>query len=258
MSTWSSCSMEEVSAASPNSLRWFQLYIMNDRKVSQNLVQRAEKNGYKAIIVTVDGVAHGRRYRNLRNKFTWPSNLPPKNFDAGFMKGTSEIGKDIDSSMDQSVTWKDIDWLRSITDLPIIIKGILTVEMALEAVEHGVAAIVVSNHGGRRLDSTLPAIHALPQIAKAVNGRCEIYFDSGIRNGGDVAKAIALGAKAVFVGRPIIWGLACGGEKGAEKVLEILRDEFEVSMKLLGVTSIAELQSVPDLVIHESKISSRL
>nr|XP_039271151.1 hydroxyacid oxidase 1-like [Styela clava] len=130
--------------------------------------------------------------------------------------------------------------------------------MALKAVEHGVEAIVVSNHGGRSLHSTIPAIHVLPEIAKAVNGRCEIYFDSGIRNGGDVAKAICLGANAVFVGRPIIWGLACGGKEGAQKVLEILRDEFELTMKLLGVTSIKELQSVPELVVHESNILSRL
>nr|XP_039264973.1 hydroxyacid oxidase 1-like [Styela clava] len=269
LSSWATSSIEEITTNVPDVIRWFQLYVYKDKTVTENLVRRAERNGYQALIVTVDTPLLGKRYQDARNKFALPSNLTLKNFEKettkedGFSKGVksareSGLAEYVASLIDPSLSWKDIDWLKTITDLPIIVKGILTAEMALEAVNHNVAGILVSNHGARQLDGVLPTINALPQVVKAVDGRCEVYLDGGIRNGGDVAKAIALGAKAVFVGRPILWGLACDGKRGAQKVLEILRDEFEGTMKLLGVTSTAELQSVHDLVIHESKILSRL
>nr|XP_039258503.1 hydroxyacid oxidase 2-like [Styela clava] len=258
MGTWSSCTIEQIAEKVPKCLRWFQLYVVNDRDVVKTLIQRAEQNGYCAIVVTVDVMAVGKRFTVLRNELSWRQDLPPGNFEDGYLNRNSENDKDVDLNIDQTINWDDIDWIRSITNLPIIIKGIITVEMALEAVDHEVDGIIVSNHGGRCLDSTLPAIHALPKIMKSVKGRCEIYLDSGIRNGADVVKAIALGAKAVFVGRPILWGLTCAGEEGARRVLEILRDEFETTMKLLGVVSIADLQSNRDLVVYKSKLLSQL
>ncbi|NXU74281.1 HAOX2 oxidase, partial [Oreotrochilus melanogaster] len=233
-STYSTCTLEEISAAAPGGLRWFQLYVHRNREVSKNLVQRAEASGFQALVLTADLPYTGRRRDDIRNGFRLPPHMKLKNLEGAF-----EVCRM--SLLDASVTWNDIYWLRSLTQLPIIIKGILTKEDAKLAVRHGVQGIIVSNHGGRQLDGGLATIDALVEIVEAVQGRVEVYLDGGIRKGSDVLKALALGAKCVFIGRPALWGLAYKGEEGLQDVLRILQDEFRLSMALAGCASVSEI-----------------
>ena len=236
--------LEEVAASVP-APRWFQLYVYKDRKVTADLVRRAEKAGYRAICLTVDTPLLGRREKDERNAFTLPPGLEIANLRPAGLDGMPEsergsaFAKYVVELLDAAVTWRDIAWLRSMTALPIVLKGILTGEDATLAVEHGVAGIVVSNHGGRQLDSTLGTLDALPAVVEAVKGRVDVYLDGGIRRGTDVLKALALGAKAVLLGRPVLWGLALGGADGVRAVLEHLRREFELAMALAGRANIA-------------------
>jgi isopentenyl diphosphate isomerase/L-lactate dehydrogenase-like FMN-dependent dehydrogenase len=223
-STTATRSIEEIAQAASGPL-WFQLYVYPSFQVAEKLVRRAEAAGYRAIVLTVDLPYLGNREKDRRNDIT----LPPEPFyEANFVdvekKGQPWV----------PLTWESLSWLRSITSLPILVKGILTAEDALLAVEHGVAGIIVSNHGGRQLDTALASIDALPEIVEAVTGRCEVYLDGGIRRGTDILKALALGARAVLMGRPILWGLAANGAQGVFQVLEILRKELELSMALAG------------------------
>jgi isopentenyl diphosphate isomerase/L-lactate dehydrogenase-like FMN-dependent dehydrogenase len=220
-------SLEDVARAAPGPL-WFQLYIRRLRH-AQALVVRADAAGYRAIVLTVDTPRLGNRERDIRNNF---EGFPTPNYDSD--------GKD-EPYMGDTLTWDILDWLRSLTSLPIILKGILTAEDALLAVERGVAGIIVSNHGGRQLDGAVPSIEALPEVIAAVDGRCEVYLDGGIRRGTDVLKALALGARAVLIGRPILWGLAVDGAAGARRVLEILRAELEKAMILAGRPTLASI-----------------
>ncbi|CAN8030326.1 unnamed protein product, partial [Ixodes persulcatus] len=208
LSTMSTTSIEDVVAAAPEGLRWFQLYMFKDRDASKDLVQRAEKAGYQAIVLTVDTPLTGNRIFD-RNKLTPLGNLAVSIVEgvAGLLDLSGNAYENT-SLFDASLTWDDVKWLKSFTKLPVIIKGILTAEDAIDAVSNGVAAIFVSNHGGRQLDTVTSTIEALPEIIRAVEGRVEVYLDGGIRHGTDVIKALALGAKAVFVGRPALWGLA--------------------------------------------------
>ncbi|NXU19782.1 HAOX2 oxidase, partial [Pardalotus punctatus] len=233
-STYSTCTLEEISAAAPSGLRWFQLYIHRNRAASQQLVQRAEALGFQALVLTVDLPYTGKRRDDVRNGFRLPPHMKVKNLERAF-----EVCKM--SPLDPSVTWNDIYWLRSLTCLPIIIKGILTREDAELAVRHGVQGIIVSNHGGRQLDEGPATIDALVEVVEAVRGRVEVYVDGGIRKGSDVLKALALGAKCVFIGRPALWGLAYKGEEGLQDVLRILQDEFCLSMALAGCASTSEI-----------------
>ncbi|NWX59103.1 HAOX2 oxidase, partial [Promerops cafer] len=241
-STYSTCTLEEISAAAPGGLRWFQLYIHRNRAASQQLVLRAEALGFQGLVLTADLPYTGKRRDDVRNGFRLPPHMKVKNLEGAF-----EVCKMSPSfhslhwqyglppnSLDPSVTWNDIYWLQSLTRLPIIIKGILTREDAELAVRHGVQGIIVSNHGGRQLDEGPAAIDALVEVVEAVQGRVEVYVDGGIRKGSDVLKALALGAKCVFIGRPAIWGLAYKGEEGLQDVLRILQDEFRLSMALAG------------------------
>ncbi|KAJ0070095.1 hypothetical protein NL108_002412 [Boleophthalmus pectinirostris] len=237
--TYSTCSVEEIVAAAPNGYRWFQLYVYRDRKLSEHIVQRAESLGYKALVLTVDVPYTGKRRNDIRNQFKLPPHLKVKNFDGVFQQAEA-YGVPPDT-LDPSISWKDVQWLQSITRLPIIIKGILTKEDAELAVEHGVQGIIVSNHGGRQLDGGPASIDALAEIVNTVRGRIEVYVDGGIRTGSDVLKALALGAKCVFIGRPAIWGLAYKGEEGVREVLQILNDEFRLSMALSGCRNVAEI-----------------
>lgn len=218
VSTSSTYSLEDIASAASGPL-WFQLYVFN-RQTAAELVQRAAAAGYQALVLTVDSPRWGRKEQSIRYGF----NVPAKgNFvDQADAKDTVPF------------TWPDLDWLRSLSPLPIILKGILTAEDALLAVEHGVKGIIVSNHGGRQLDGVPASIEALPEIGAVVNQRCEVYMDGGIRRGTDVLKALALGARAVLVGRPILWGLAVEGKEGAQHVLEILHAELELAMALAG------------------------
>ena len=230
-STDATRSLEEIAQAASGPL-WFQLYICGSLEFSAGLVQRAEAAGYRAIVLTVDLPVMSNRERSKRHGVSLP---PPPLVAANFVGiPQEELGQ-------VPLTWETVDWLRSITSLPILIKGILTAEDALLVLEHGVSGIVVSNHGGRQLDGAVTSIEALPEIVEAVAGRCEVYLDSGIRRGTDILKALALGARAVLVGRPVLWGLAVDGAPGVQHVLELLRNELELSMKLSGCSTLASI-----------------
>jgi isopentenyl diphosphate isomerase/L-lactate dehydrogenase-like FMN-dependent dehydrogenase len=195
-------------------------------------VRRAEEAGYRAIVLTVDMPALGNRERDKRNQMTIP---PPPLTRANF------AGNETQGHAWRSVTWDDVTWLQTVTSLPIILKGVLSSEDALLALEYGVSAIIVSNHGGRQLDGCVTSIEVLPEIVEAVAGRCEIYVDGGIRRGTDVLKALALGARAVLVARPILWGLAVEGAQGVQGVLEILHEELERAMALTGCPTLTNI-----------------
>ena len=248
LSTLSTVGMEEV-AAETEGPKWFQLYVYKDREVTRQLVQRAEASGYKALCLTVDVPVIGNRERDLRNAFSFTKQFPLANFvdmklanmPVGVVNEASGFGVYIASKWDPSLTWDDFEWFRSITKLPIVIKGILTGEDAKLAVEHGAAGIIVSNHGGRQLDSVPSGISALPEVVEAVDGKCEVLMDGGVRRGTDVLKALALGARAVLIGRPYVWGLAIGGEEGVSAVLETLRRELSNAMALSGRPTIASI-----------------
>ncbi|NXY86764.1 HAOX2 oxidase, partial [Alcedo cyanopectus] len=238
-STYSTCTLEEISAAAPGGLRWFQLYIHRNRALSQQLVRRAEALGFQGLVLTADLPYTGKRRDDVRNGFCLPPHIKLKNLEGAFE--VCKMNPAFHSVLDPSVTWKDIYWLRSLTHLPIIIKGILTKEDAELAVRHGVQGIIVSNHGGRQLDGAPATVDALVEVVEAVQGRVEVYLDGGIRKGSDILKALALGAKCVFIGRPVLWGLAYKGEEGLQEVLRILQDEFRLSMALAGCASISEI-----------------
>jgi 4-hydroxymandelate oxidase len=234
-STGSSYSLEEIAEAASGPL-WFQLYIYRDISLTVKLLQRARAAGYRAIVLTVDTPRLGQRERDLRNHFRLPSHIQMANFSNYTWKGGLGAER-------APITWETLHWLHSETPLPIILKGILTAEDALLAVEHGAAAIIVSNHGGRQLDGSITSIEALPEIVEAVAGRCEIYIDGGIRRGTDILKALALGARAVLIGRPILWGLAANGEEGVLAIFRILREELELNMALAGRRTLAAIDS---------------
>jgi isopentenyl diphosphate isomerase/L-lactate dehydrogenase-like FMN-dependent dehydrogenase len=222
--TTSTRSLEEIAQAASGPL-WFQLYVYPSLEVAEKLLHRAETAGYSAIVLTVDLPVLGNREKDRHNNVTIP---PPPYQEANFID-IEKMGQEW-----VTLTWESLSWLRSITSLPIVLKGILTAEDALLAVEHGIDGIVVSNHGGRQLDTAIPSIEALPEVVEAVAGRCEVYIDGGIRRGTDILKALALGARAVLVGRPVLWGLAVNGAEGVFHVLEILRKELGLAMALAG------------------------
>jgi isopentenyl diphosphate isomerase/L-lactate dehydrogenase-like FMN-dependent dehydrogenase len=246
VSTMANRSLEEVAASTDGPL-WFQLYVYRDRQLSEHLVRRAEAAGYRALVLTVDTARLGRRERDIRNGFGLPPHLHMGNFEGaareqpGQEPGASGLAVYANALLDSSLTWEALDWLRSITTLPVVVKGILTAEDAALAVEHGARAIIVSNHGGRQLESGLATIEALPEVVAAVNERVEVYVDGGIRRGTDALKALALGARAVLLGRPILWGLAVNGQQGVARVLELLSAELELAMALVGSPSLAAL-----------------
>lgn len=247
-STISTYTLEEIAEASSGP-KWFQLYVYKDRGVTAELVSRAEAAGYSALVLTVDTPMLGRRERDLRNAFALPPGIVIANFAglrarldgaSGWGAGSS-FGAYVHSLFDASLTWESVDWLRRLTRLPIVLKGILAADDARRAMAAGANAIIVSNHGGRQLDDAIATIEALPRIAAGVQDRMDVFLDGGIRRGGDVLKAIALGARGVFIGRPYLWGLAAGGEQGVRDVLEILRAELELSMALAGRPSLASV-----------------
>ena len=247
LSTLATTSIEDVRAAGAGPL-WFQLYIYSDRGLSQSVVQRAERAGCTALVLTVDSPLLGRRERDLRNGFHVSADLPVPNLQgdpraalAGAIHGSSALAGFVDEFWDSTISWKDLSWLRSITALPILVKGIVRGDDALLALEHGASGVIVSNHGGRQLDTAVPTPVALRDVADALSGRCAVLVDGGIRRGTDVVKALALGANAVLLGRPVLWGLAVGGEAGARRVLELLRDEISLAMALTGVRTPTEL-----------------
>ena len=249
LSTMSTQSLEAVAAQKNNTPQWFQLYIHRDRALTQALVQRAEESGYSALCLTVDAPMLGNRECDRRNQFTLPKTLELANLvsmrDLVIPKTVEESGlfAYFTQQIDPSVTWKDLEWLRSITTLPVLVKGILRGDDALKAYEYGAKGIIVSNHGGRQLDGAIATFEALPEIVETVGDKIDILVDGGIRRGTDILKALALGAKAVLVGRPILWGLAAEGSQGVAHVLELLKEELDLATALSGCASITDIDS---------------
>lgn len=245
LSTMSSRSIEEVAGAGDDAgggPRWFQLYVHRDRSVSADLVARAQTCGYDAIVVTVDLPIAGLRERDTRNAFGYPDAFG--NFSqlvSGDAPGRP-LAEVIGGFNDASLSWKDLAWLRGLSPLPLVVKGILTAEDAALAVEHGAAGVVVSNHGGRQLDRTPAAIEVLAEVVDAVAGRAEVYLDGGVRRAVDVLAPMALGADGVFIGRPMGYALAVGGEAGVARAFEIIDRELRIDMALLGVSRLDQLR----------------
>lgn len=248
----STTAIEDVAAAArevaPDPALWFQLYLQPDLEFTEAIVRRAEAAGVKAFVVTVDSPVLGRRERDDRNDFhDLPSGLVVENLrNIGENRSGGNASHVRDIVMSAGLNWEHIAWLRSKTKLPVLIKGVLHPEDARLAVHHGVAGIIVSNHGGRQLDTVPATIDVLPEIAAAVGGAMPVLLDGGIRRGTDVVKALALGADAVGVGRPVVWGLAAGGREGVSKVLELLREDFDQALAMCGGRQPADL--TPDQV----------
>ncbi|HEX5748205.1 MAG TPA: alpha-hydroxy acid oxidase [Archangium sp.] len=267
LSTMSICTIEEVAAAAPPPL-WFQLYVWKDRGITRSLVERARAAGYRALCLTVDVQEMGNRERDRRNGFTVPPRVTlthlldvfrhlgwvlrmassPRATFGNFIETKALSRKDAlsvagftNKQFDPSVSWKDLEWLRSIWPGPLVLKGVTCAEDARLAVEHGVQAIIVSNHGGRQLDFLPAGTDVLPEVVEAVQGRAEVVLDGGIRRGSDVVKAIALGARACMIGRPFLYGLAADGQAGVELTLDILSKEIDRTLALLGRPRLADL-----------------
>lgn len=243
VSSSSGNSVEEIAAASQGP-KWFQLYVPKDRTVARKLLERAERNGCKAIIVTVD--LGERKDADRRNRFALPQNVLLKHLrDNGFPVSDrmtyDELQAFNDQAWDLALSWDYFEWLRTVTKLPLIIKGVLRPDDAKKAVSLGLNGIIVSNHGGRRLDGVPASIDQLPQVVAAVGGKAEVYLDSGVRRGTDVFKALALGARAVLIGRPYAWALAADGEAGVLKVLQLLREELESAMLACGCATVGDI-----------------
>jgi len=246
-STIATHDLESIAKAATGPL-WFQLYVPPERSIARDLAHRAEAAGYRALCLTVDTPQLGRRERDVRNEFTLPPDVKMMNFEGSHRDmprrappGTSAMAAYSMALLDPSLTWDAISWLQSETKLPIVVKGVIAGDDARLAAESGAAAVIVSNHGGRQLDACEPTLAALPHVVEAAGGRVEVYLDGGVRRGTDVVKAVALGARAVLVGRPVIWGLAAGGQAGAHKALEMLREELVLALKLSGCPRIQDL-----------------
>ena len=236
--------LDEIARAAPG-LRWYQLYVQKDRGWTREIVARAEASGYRALMLTVDTPVLGARDREKREGFALPPGLSLPNFPPLPGAYTASVHHAPDSIynpfLDPGMTWEAVAWLRSISTLPVVLKGVLAPEDAALAVQHGAAAVVVSNHGGRLLDGAPATAVALPRVVETVAGRVPVLVDGGIRRGSDVLRALALGAHAVLIGRPYVWGLATAGAAGVERVVRMLRLELEGAMALAGLRSLAEV-----------------
>jgi isopentenyl diphosphate isomerase/L-lactate dehydrogenase-like FMN-dependent dehydrogenase len=239
LSSFATTTPAAAAEAAPGASRWLQLYVFRDRGVSDDLVAQAVEAGYEAIVVTVDLPVMGRREREIRSGYAIDARTVVPSVAAIGRTGLklTEIGLLIDPSL----TWADLEAFAERSGLPVLVKGVLTAKDARRAAEHGAAGVVVSNHGGRQLDTVVSGADALPEIADAVGDRIDVLVDGGVRRGTDVLKALALGARAVMVGRPVLWGLAVGGERGVARVLEVLLAEFEVALALAGIPAAAQL-----------------
>jgi 4-hydroxymandelate oxidase len=242
LSTRATASAAAVRAAAPDAFLWFQVYVLTDRGRTARLVDAAVSQGCKALVLTADTPFLGRRRRDVRNRFVLPANIGDASASLALEPG--EEGSVVDQ--DPSVTFDDIGWLRSLSDVPVVVKGVLRGDDATRCVEAGAAAVWVSNHGGRQLDGAVATADALAEVVAAVGDRAEVYVDGGIRHGTDVLKALALGAGAAFVGRPALWGLATGGSEGVRRVLGGLQRELAHAMSLAGAPTITDLTA--DLV----------
>jgi 4-hydroxymandelate oxidase len=248
-STQATMSVEEVADAAPDAVRWFQVYVVRDRGWTAELVARAAAAGYRALVLTVDVPLLGTRLRDLRNDFRLPTGMAPANAPPAGAARRRELAVDVlaqAGQFDPGLTPETIGWLAERSGLPVVVKGVLRGDDAVACLDAGAAAVVVSNHGGRQLDGVVATADALAEVAAAVAERAEVYVDGGIRRGTDVVKALALGARAVLVGRPVLWGLAAGGAAGVERVLSGLAGELRLAMALCGAVGVADL--TPDLI----------
>jgi 4-hydroxymandelate oxidase len=248
ISTLANYAMEDISRATTGPL-WFQLYVYRDRGVTLELIQRAEAAACRAIVLTVDAPVGGQRERDVRNEFCLPEGIVMRNLlpagrsFAGLEDGRGSAAAYINAMFDPSISWRDLDWLAVHTQLPVVLKGLVRADDAVRAREHGAQGVIVSNHGGRQLDTSPATIEVLESITTAIDGRIDVLIDGGVRRGTDVLKALALGARAVLVGRPILWGLSVDGEQGVRRVLDILRQELDVAMALAGCCSVDEVDT---------------
>ncbi len=267
LSTYATCSIEDVAKAGPGPF-WFQLYVSKDRVLTDSLVDRAQAAGFKALAITVDTQVGSMRERDVRNGYSAPPRLSPAILaDAAwrvgwlkrFLKGPRpafrnlhgsaattprqfvELGTSLSRQMDSSITWKDLDHFRARWKGPLLLKGVVSTRDVKTALEHGVDGFIVSNHGGRQLDYAPSSIEVLPEIVDACAGRAEVYLDSGVRRGSDIVKAVALGAKAVLMGRPYVWALGAAGEAGVDTMFRILHDEVDRCLALIGVPNLSDV-----------------
>lgn len=247
VSMMSGITLEKISQSSTTPL-WFQLHIHKEFRFTEQLIKRAENSGYKGIVITVDVPQKVKNSRDIKNHFNILEKCTPANFSEKKIKGSSIIWEG--TEFNSATSWEDILRIRSITKLPIILKGIMHPSDALKAVDAGIDAIVVSNHGGRQLDGAAATLEVLPEIAKAVGNRVSILIDGGIQSGSDIVKAISLGADAVLIGRPILWGLAVGGEQGVGQVIECISEEMALTMRLIGCNTIADIKNNNPTLSH--------
>lgn len=260
VSAMSTASMEDIRARVPDCLLWQQMYIFRNRSLTESMARRAAHQGFAAIVVTVDSPVSGQAVSLSKNMFVLPEGLRFANLEASWpdRSFTFEPSKEdfIGNLLSSSATWEDFRWLRGLTPLPLVAKGVMTAESALMAYQSGASAVLVSNHGARQLDGDPATIEALPEVVAAVGDRMEVYLDGGVRSGADAVKAVSIGARAVFVGRPVLWGLAYNGKQGVDKVLGILRSEFNRTIQLLGVPDVKNLCT--DFVVREPYYSQPL
>jgi 4-hydroxymandelate oxidase len=249
LSSLATASPAEVAAAASAGARWFQLYWHPDRGVTRSMLERAKEAGFAAVVLTVDLPVLGPRERDLRTGFALHADYRMEVYASALGDFGLVTPSVIGQLVDPTLTWRDLEWLHENAGLPVIAKGILTAEDAVLAAEHGCNAVVVSNHGGRQLDRAVASLDALPEVAEAVGDRVDVLMDGGIRRGADVAIALGLGAKAVLIGRPVIWGLATHGVDGVRHIFELLRDELLIALALLGC-------SAPDAVVRSHVIAA--
>ncbi|CAF4391737.1 unnamed protein product [Rotaria sp. Silwood2] len=246
---------EQIKANYPRSTSqlWYQLYVFKNRQYTQRLIEHAERCGYKALVVTVDHCEMGNRECDIHNQFSLPDGIQAENLIDDKSNDFALTYRQ--PPIDASLSWKDLKWIQSITSLPVIIKGIMHPDDAREAVKHGVEGIIVSNHGGRQLDTCQSTIDALPDIMNVISSelhQIDVYIDGGVRRGTDILKAVALGAKAVLIGRPVLWGLAEDGMQGIKNVLDILKKEFRLAMMLCGCQTVDDIRRNNLLVINNN------
>ena len=253
LSSGSNYNIEEVADGARGPL-WFQTFIYRDRELTETLVRRAEKAGYTSLVLCVDIPGVHSREREHRYSYTHEAEKVAGNF-VGLAGGTGPADNTMVDHIDPSVNWSDLEWLRSITSLPLVIKGIQTAEDARLCSEYGVDALIVSNHGGHAVQGTRGTVEMLPEVVDAAGDGVEVYIDGGIRRGTDVLKCMALGAKGVFIGRPMLWGLAVGGEDGVRRVLEILREEMDQAMGWCGVQNV---RNADPMVVEGPACQSRV
>jgi isopentenyl diphosphate isomerase/L-lactate dehydrogenase-like FMN-dependent dehydrogenase len=242
VSTVATATPRDIAAAAPNAPRWLQIYVFQDRGVSDDVIAQALESGFTALVLTADLPVYGIRHRESRTGFEAPEDDVPA-LVAARERGGEREGHHSLGLLESGLEWDYVGELVERWKVPLLVKGLVTAEDAILACDHGASGVVVSNHGGRQLDGAIASLEALPEVVDAVGDRCEIYLDGGVRRGPDVVMALALGARAVLVGRPVMHGLALGGARGVEQVLEILREETENALALLGCRSPAEVIS---------------